>query len=167
MSTGLDRVRERMAEYLTQHGVTARAAWPRGEREGLEGAVVSVSLRGCRTGPSGFQDYLGERYNQEAGRWEELYGRRTELTFGLDLYAPAQGGGGELQQAFDRMSQAFAAGGPQGLQVQEFSCGETEYDGSGRLLKRQVQAVCSAYLYAVTEPGGAFLDFEIRGETGI
>ena len=167
MSVGLDRARERMAEYLAQHGVKAGAAWPQGEREPLEGASASVSLRGCRAGPSGFQDYLGERYNQEAGRWEELYGRRAELTFGLDLYAPAQGGGAEIQQAFDRISAAFAAGGPQGLEIQEFSCGETSYDRGGRLLKRQVQVVCSAYLYAVAEPGGEFLDFEIRGEAGI
>jgi hypothetical protein len=37
------------------------------------------------------------------------------------------------------------------------------YDPAQRLLKRTAEAVCTAYLYAVTEPGGTFLDFEIRG----
>lgn len=164
MSSGLERIRERMAEYLNKNGVQAVTAWPREERLERADAVAAVSLRGCQAGPSGFQDYLGQRYNQEAERWEELYGRRAALTFGLDLYAPVQGGGEALQRAFDRLSAALAAGGPAGLEVQEFSCGETGYDQSGRLLKRPVQACCAAYLYAVTEPGGLFLDFEIRGE---
>ena len=60
---------------------------------------------------------------------------------------------------------ACAGAGPEGLDIREFSCGETGYDRDSRLLKRPAQAVCTACLYAVTEPGGAFLDFEVRGES--
>ena len=45
MSVGMDAIRERMAEYLQEHGVAAVAAWPLEERRALEGPVVAVSLR--------------------------------------------------------------------------------------------------------------------------
>ena len=163
MSTGLEAIRERMADYLTARGVRAVTAWPGEARpEQLEPAVV-VSLRGCRVGPAGFQDYLGERYDEQTGLWEELYGRKAELTFGLDLYAPERETGEELQKAFDTLAAALTAGGPEGLAGLEFSCGETQYDSRSRRLKRPVQAVCQAYLYAAARSGELFLDFELRG----
>lgn len=163
MSTGLENLRNRLADYLLEQGVNARTAWPEGERLEVEQPVVVVSLRGCQSGPAGFQDYLGERYNEETGLWEELYGRKAELTFGLDLYAPARCGEGEMQDAFDGLAAALTLGAPDGMAVMEYSCGETEYDSRARLRKRTVQAVCGAYLCAVAQPGEAFLDFELRG----
>lgn len=163
MSTGLELARERMTEYLQGQGVQAVTAWPGEDRLAYPGAVAVVSVRKCQAGPSGFQDYLGERYDQDSGQWQELYGRRVSITFGLDLYAGARNGAADIQSAFDRLAQVLQQGGPDGLAVQELSCGETEYDSAGRLLCRKVEAVCSAYLYAVTQTDGAFLDFEIRG----
>ena len=163
MSTGLEAIRERMADYLTARGVRAVTAWPGEARpEQLEPAVV-VSLRGCRVGPAGFQDYLGERYDEQTGLWEELYGRKAKLTFGLDLYAPAREDGMELQTAFDTLAAALMEDGPRGLEVLEFSCGETEYDSQARLLKRPAQAVCQIWLYSIPQSGELFLDFELRG----
>ena len=52
----------------------------------------------------------------------------------------------------------------EGFSLQEFSSGETAYDEGSRLLRKPAQGVCTVCLYAVAEPGGAFLDFEIRGE---
>ena len=163
MSRGLDVIRERMTQYLQEQNINAITAWPREERLKQGDAVVVLSLRKCQSGPAGFQDYLGELFNEESGRWEELYGKRVRLTFGLDLYADAKAGESAIQAGFDALTGALQEGGPEGLTIQELSCGETSYDGAGRLLKRAVEAECTAYLYAVTEPGGAFLDFEIRG----
>ena len=70
-----------------------------------------------------------------------------------------------MQAALDQLAGACAGAGPEGLDIRELSCGETGYDRDSRLLKRPAQAVCTACLYAVTEPGGAFLDFEVRGES--
>ena len=163
MSVGLQAIREQMAQYLNGQGVPAFAAWPGEERLGREEPVVVVSLRSCRAGPAGFQDYLGERYDQETGLWQERYGRRARLTFGLDLYAPKQGSGQQVQEAFDRMAGALLTGGPAGLAVEEFSCGETGYDPESRRLKRPAQAVCTAILYETVRAGGEFVDFELRG----
>ena len=165
MSGGLENIREQMVDYLKERGVQAFAAWPAGERPVQEGALVVVSLRGCQAGPAGFQHYLGERYDKEREQWVEVYGQKVQFTFGLDLYAPPKLGEGAMQAALDQLAGACAGAGPEGLDIREFSCGETGYDRDSRLLKRPAQAVCTACLYAVTEPGGAFLDFEVRGES--
>lgn len=164
MSGGLERLRERMAEYLQAHGAAAAAAWPAEERARLTQPVTIVSLRGCRLEPAGFQSYLGERYDGERGQWVELYGQRAQLTLALDVYAPASLGEAGLQRALAAVAEACAAGGPEGLTIQTCTWGETEYDAQARLLKRRGEAVCAAHLLAEAEPGGAFLDFIIRGE---
>lgn len=61
MSDGMDKIRERMADYLNAQGVTAVTAWPAEERLRREGAVAAVTLRACQAGPAGFQSYLGEQ----------------------------------------------------------------------------------------------------------
>lgn len=163
MSAGLERIRQAMADYLNAQGVAAAAAWPMEPRVEQGQPVVVVSLRGCQAGPSGFQDYLGERYNQQTGLWEERYGRRAKLTFGLDIYAPESGDGQAVQETFDQLAGALILGGPEGMQLEEFSCGQTAYDQGLRRLKRPVEAVCGTYLCATAQPGGEFTDFELRG----
>lgn len=162
MSAGLERICQVMADYLKQQGVEAVTAWPMTGRKG-QGPVAAVTLRGCQVGPGGFQDYLGERYDDQAGVWEERYGRRAKLIFGLDLYAGEKGDGRQLQQAFDGLAGALLLGGPEGLQVEEFSGGETEYDPDSRRLRQRAQAVCTAYLSRVVKTDGEFVDFELRG----
>ena len=163
MSAGMEQIRAQMAEHLNSHGVVAVTAWPDSGRTEEDRVVAVVSLRGCQVGPAGFQNYLGERYDQETGLWQERYGRRARLTFGLDLYAPKQGSGQQVQEAFDRMAGALLTGGPAGLAVEEFSCGETGYDPESRRLKRPAQAVCTAILYETVRAGVEFVDFELRG----
>lgn len=160
---GMERVRERMAEYLRQRGVEAETAWSDQPRTEKQSPVTVVSLRSCEAGAAGFQDYLGERYNEETGLWEELYGKRAELTLGLDLYAGRGTDGAELQRAFDALTDALAQGGPAGMEVRSFSCGETEYDQRAGRMKRSAQAVCEVWLYAAVWPEGEFLEFEVRG----
>ena len=156
----LDSVREELAELLRQRGVDALCAWPDSQRVRKNGAVAAVSLRQCEGGPAGFRDYLGERYNRESGQWEELYGRKVRLVFGLDLYAPR---GALAQSALDRLTEALCRGGPAGLSITELSAGEMTFDGTLRLFRLPVEAACTATLYAVAEEGGAFVDFEVRG----
>ncbi len=160
----LDRVRERMAECLRQAGVDAVCAWPEETRTRRETVTTAVSLRACEGGPGGFQDYLGERWNESTGHWEELYGKKARLVFGLDLYAPRGAGAEAAGAAFDRMADALRRNGPEGLRVLELSCGETKYDRETGLFHCPVQAVCEGYLYAVADEGGAFLDFIVRGD---
>lgn len=160
-------IRERMADYLQEQGIDAQCAYPEMRRARRDGVVTAVSLRACQGGPEGFRDYLGERYDQESGQWQELYGRKIVLTFGLDLYAPQGCGAAGIQETFDRMAEALQREGPPGLTLQELSCGETEFDHGAGLYHRTVEAVCRGYLYAVAQEGGTFLDFIVRGESRI
>lgn len=159
---GLDTIRECMTRFLREQGVAALTAWPDGERPGLHGAAA-VAVRKCEGGPSGFQDYLGERFDPDSGTWEELYGKQLTVTFGLDLYGGQTGGAAACQAAFDTMAAAFQRGGPEGLRVLSFSQGEVRYDKELGLFHCPVEAVCICFLYAVADEGGQFLDFEIKG----
>lgn len=163
MSTGLKNVRRDMADFLNSRGIFAVTAFPAALRQEREEPVAVVSLRGCRAVSAGFQNYLGDRFDQETGRWEERYGRMAELTFGLDLYAPERGDGEALQIAFDALAGALLLGGPEGLDLKELSCGQTVRDVEHRRLKRPVEAVFAACLSASADAGGAFTDFELRG----
>lgn len=160
----LDVIRERMAEHLRGAGIDAVCAWPEEARTRRDGPVAAVSLRACEGGPGGFQDYLGERYNAETGHWEELYGKKARLVFGLDLYGPKNGGAAAIGRGFDAVAEALRRDGPAGLKVLELSCGETEYDREAGLFHCPAEAVCECRLYAVADEGGAFLDFIVRGD---
>lgn len=163
MSVGLEKISRKLAGYLSGRGVPAVTAFPAAPRKEEARPVAVVSLRGCKAAGSGFQNYLGERYEEETGRWEERYGHQAELTFGLDLYAPERGDGEALQKAFDTLAGALLLDGPEGMELKELSCGETVRDGESRRLKRPVEAVFTLYLSAVVDAGGAFTDFELRG----
>ena len=131
-----------MADYLTARGAAAMTAWTGRERERLTRPTAVVSVRKCQVGPAGFQDYLGERFDRDSGQWTELYGRKAELTLGLDLYAPEETEGAAMETALFRLARALVRGGPEGVSIREFSCGETEHDSKARLLRRSVRAVC-------------------------
>lgn len=163
MSAGLEKIRQTVADYLCDHGVPAVTAFPACLRQEREEPVAVVSLRKCRVGPAGFQNYLGEEFDEETGRWIERYGRRAELTFGLDLYGPEKGDGEAVQAAFDALAGALLPGGPEGMDLVELSCGQTVRDGERRRLRRPVEAVFTAYLSAASDGGSAFTDFELRG----
>lgn len=163
--SGLDQVREILAEYLSGQGVNAVTAWSEQPRSEADGAVCAVSLRKGQAVGVGFCDYLGERYDTERGRGVELYGKRVRLTFGLDLYAPAGAEAGEraIRAAFDTLAGALRGGGPSGLKLEEFSCGETEFLETEGSYRCPVEAAYQAFLYAVADEGGSFLDFEVKG----
>ena len=127
MSGGLEQIREGLTAHLNGKGIRAVPAWSGTARTFPGGPVAAVSLRGCRWGPAGFQDYLGERYDPEAGRWEELYGRRVKLTFGLDLYGERAQGDQALQAAFDSLAGALHREGPPGMRLLELSIWEDGY----------------------------------------
>ena len=162
--TGLDKIRESMTEFLVTQGLTAITAWPAEEKKRWDEPVVAVSVRACDGGPGGFQDYLGERYDEASGSWQELYGRKVRVVFGLDVYAPGESGAGGCQAAFDHLAGALSGAGPDGLRVKEISRGEVRFDQALGLFVCPAEAVCEAYLYAMAEEGGAFLDFVVKGE---
>ncbi len=158
---GLQELRGALAGFLREHGLEAVTAWGPERRPRAGGPVAAVSLRGFESGPPGFQDYLGERYDEAKGGWEELYGKRVELTFGLDVYAASAQG---VQAGLDILQEALGEKGPAGLYPVGLTVGETAFQsGSGRYCC-PVQARFWVWAVAVSREDGAFLDFEVRGE---
>lgn len=160
---GLEELRREMAEFLNGQGVCAVTAWENGPRAKREGAVAVVSIRACTGGPAGFQDYLGERLDEESGRWEEWYGRKAEITFGLDIWAPRMGGEEVCAAHFSRMAQVLTLGGPEGVRLREISCGETVFDETEGMFRCPAKAVGLVFLRARADESGMFTDFTVKG----
>lgn len=125
--------------------------------------AVVVTVRSCEAAQGGFAYYLGERYNEETARWEELYGRRLELELGLDVYAPEQSGQGQVQGLLEKLTAALTLEQPEGLRVEKLVCGELVWDQKQRRLHQEVTAKCTAWLCAAAPEETVFLDFELRG----
>ena len=152
-----------VCRWLTERDIPAREGWSGEVRPAAEEVVVLVSVREYTARCAGFEHYLGERYNEETAAWEELYGRKVELTLGLDLYAPEREKEENLQKLAQRLAGVLTLEAPEGLQVEQITCGSTQWDEKQRRLKREMSARCTAWLRAVCAGEQEFLDFELRG----
>ena len=152
-----------VCRWLTERGIPAREGWSGQARNAPGEAFVLVSVREYAACNAGFEHYLGERYNEETAAWEELYGRKVELTLGMDLYARERENEGALQELAQKVAGALTLETPEGLQIGRITCGETQWSEKQRCLKREMSAACTAWLRAVCSEGGEFLDFELRG----
>ena len=152
-----------VATWLTGRDIPARAGWSGGERERMSAPFVLVTLRRCDALSGGFQEYLGELYNEDIGAWEEFYGKKLELELGLDLCAPETASEDQIQPMTEKLVQLLTLEQPEGLRVGEITCGGIEWDKDQRCLRQEITAKCTAWLRAVCADSGEFLDFELRG----
>lgn len=160
--TGAGELSAALARWLEENGVNAVTAWPEEKRRRPGGALAAVSLRALESGPAGYQDYLGERFDEASGIWKELYGRKMTLTFGLDLYAATAR---EVSAALERLGELLSRGGPGGMTPVGFSAGETAYQDESRRYFCPVQAKFQVWAAATAREEASFLDFEIKGES--
>lgn len=159
---GTEELVTALAGYLEKGGLRAVTAWSGNPRQRPGKAVAAISLRALESEGAGFQNYLGERYDAERGQWEERYGRRMKLTFGLDL---SGAGAEDVRKGLDTLRDLLDQGGPEGMEIQEISAGETAYEEGARRYVCPVRAVIWAWAVVTAwEDGTAFLDFEVRGE---
>lgn len=152
-----------VCRWLTERGIPAVEGWVQEPRAEAGEPVVVVTVREYTAQSAGFEHYLGERYNEATAAWEELYGRKVELTLGLDLYAAQRESEGSMQMLAQRLAGVLTLEAPDGLQVGNVTCGKTEWDTGQRRLKREMSACCTAWLQAVCTEESEFLDFELRG----
>ncbi len=152
-----------LARWFQERELPVHAGWTGEHRASVTGATAVVTVQRYEARSAGLGDYLGERYNGETGRWEEVYGRAVSATLGLDLYATERGSEGELQQLLEGLVGVLTLEPPAGLLVGDITCGETRWDEEQRCLKREVRAACTLWLQAVQAETGEFLDFELRG----
>lgn len=163
MIGALNAVRQSVVELLREYGLYAVTAMERSERRHWNGPTAAVSLNRVVCASGGFRDYLGLRHNEETGCEDELYGRAVELTLGLDLYAPRDGGESACQQALGIMAEALTCRGAGGLSVQELQSGAVEFLERDGLYRMPVKCICKGWLVAATDSSGSFVDFEVKG----
>ena len=152
-----------LARWLEQRDIPALAGWSGEAHPRVERPTVVVTAREYEAGTGGFFHYLGERYNEDTAAWEECYGRKLRVSLGLDIYWPETGREKDSQQLLEKLVQVLTLERPEGLGVEQVTCGETLWEEEKRLLKREVTVKCTAWLVAQADADGEFLDFELRG----
>ena len=163
MTGALNLLRQSVVELLGEYGLYAVTAMEPDSRKRWDGPVAAVSLNRVVCAAGGFRDYLGLRDNTDTGGQDELYGRAVELTLGLDLYAPRDGGESACQQALGVMAEALTCRGAGGLSVQELYTEPVEFLERDGLSHLPVRCLCKGWLVAAVDSSGAFVDFEVKG----
>lgn len=163
MTGALNLLRQSAVELLREQGLHAVAAMEPDSRRRWDGPVAAVSLSKMVCAPGGFRDYLGMRDNADTGNQEELYGRAVEITLGLDVYAPREGGESACQQGVCLMAEALTCHGVGGLTVEEFETGAVEFLERDGLYHLTARCLCRGWMVAAVDSSGAFVDFEVKG----
>jgi hypothetical protein len=152
-----------MADHLTAQGISAQAAWQTEWAKVQREPLAVVQVKKLEAAPGGFQNYLGQRYDQEAGTWREIYGQRAKVTFLLDLYSPQERGEEGCRELLDQAAGALQTGSPAGLALESWTMEATEYDEKRGLFRGKLSAKCQGALAAETSEEGAFLGFTVKG----
>jgi hypothetical protein len=160
--TTLTALSEAMAAHLTDQGIPAQAAWAKTKAAQTEPLVV-VQVKKLEATPGGFQNYLGQKYDEETECWRELYGQRAKVTFALDLYSPQETGEEGCRTLLDQAAGALQTGSPAGLALESWTMEGTEYDEKTGLFRGKMSAKCQGALTAETDEDGAFLTFTVKG----
>ena len=163
MTATLTTLREGMTAFLVGQGIRAVSAWPETERQVRFAPLAVVQMQRVEVEPLGFQNYLGQSYDRESGRWVERYGQRLSVTFGLDLYSPERSGEEGCRHLLDQVAAAFQSGGPVGLAVERWSMEEPLFEAESGMFRGRLSAICRGTLEAHTDEEGAFLGFVVKG----
>lgn len=161
--TAISLLQEQLITFFQTAGLSAMAAFPSTERFRWESPLLVVSVKEFSLREPGLGSYLGERWNKETKRVEEVYGQWVTIRFSLELYGPKKGGVATLSETVDRVCSLVLDGTALGCSVLEWKFGEIEYDRSCDMLKRQGSLICEGLLYALRAEDGSFTDFEVKG----
>ena len=161
----LDTILDEIVAALKAAGVCAFRAFPETAEALPAGGGVSVAVEAYRVSGSGMGDYLGTRAASGGQGEKELFGRRLELTLGLDVFAPFGGtaGAAACDRAADALRLALAAL-PAGVKLLEMDCGEVSADEALGAYRCRCEAKCVAFLVAETDgEAPEFTDFKLKG----
>ena len=161
----LDVILDTVVSTLKGAGVTAFRAFPETAENLPAAGGVSVEAETYKVSGAGLGDYLGTRAANGGKAEKELFGKRLELTLGLEVFAPFGGAGGATVcgQAADNLHEALAAL-PVGLKVLEMDCGEVSADEELNAYRCRCTAKCLAFLVAETDgEAPEFTDFKLKG----
>lgn len=163
----LKQLQTQLVELLSRNGLQSMAAWPKESRVGTDNPVVLVALEKMSCAPAGLQDYLGQQLQEATGQWQELYGRKVQLSLTMDILALPEVGAQACTQVMDLVVRCFQTEKPVGLNVKELTGEEVVYDEKEGLLKLRCRLKCEGWLCTAGDEAGTFLDFTLRGDVNV
>jgi len=145
-------------------GLKTTAAFPAGGKKRCAVPVAAVGVRAGEGVPSGFAEYMGERFDEASGACFEVYGKRLELTICADVYSPKEDGYGAAGcLAAVGLVLAALPNLPSGVKIRKFTCGETQFDAKTELFLCRTELLCTCFLYADRTGDSELLDFTLKG----
>lgn len=138
--------------------------YPPEYKKRYDAPVLCVGLKNGAGALSGFAEYLGEKFDPETNGYNEIYGKRIDLTFGLHIFSPKADAYGALGclAVFAEVAGALS-NLPSGLKVREIVCGETKFDLEVNMFHCEIELFCTACMYAVKKEDTEYLDFVLKG----
>lgn len=162
--TDLAMLRESMTEFLTEQGLRALSAWPQEARTARTAPLILVRLGQAEAGAAGFDQYLGQRYDQPTRTWTEAYGCALEVTYVLTLYSPEETGEVGCRDLLEQVAALFLRGRPGGLPVTGWSMGETAFHRESGMYRGDLRVRCRAVLTQEDSGDQVFRGFDVKGE---
>ena len=157
----LTQVRDAVVSALQKGGVTALPAFPAGRAKQYSGPVATAGVGAAEGKTLGFCNYLGQRYDEEAGTEVELYGKQLDAVISVDLRAQSAAA---CEQGCETTAEVLLGSLPEGIRPGELEwealCWEKE---TGMFLRRGRLRCQAVFLAQAKEDGTAFLDFLLKG----
>lgn len=161
----LESVISIVCQTLSDGGVSAVISQnPFGGKKRHNSPIVTVGLKAGAAVSCGFAEYLGTRYDPNADKYNEIYGKKMDVSLGLSLWSPKTENFGHEKCLilFSQVADALKCL-PASLKVKELSCSETHYDAITEMFCCEAELKLSAFLTAESTDDSQFLDFKLKG----
>lgn len=161
----LDSVIAIVCQCLADGGASAVISQnPFGGKKKHVKPIITVGLKAGSAVSCGFAEYLGLRYDSVTDIYNELYGKKIDLSLCLAMWSPknSENGHEKCLMLFSQVVDALKCL-PEALKVRELSCGETVYDPTADMFRCDAELKLSAFLTAECSDDSQFLDFKLKG----
>lgn len=157
----LAQVRRAVIDALNNGGVTAVETFPADRAKRWPKAVAAVAVGAAEGKATGFCNYLGEVYDQEAGTVLELYGKQLEGDITVELRAERAA---DCEAGTEKAADVLLGKLPSGIRPGELRWEAITWEKTTGMFLRRGALRCQAVFTArADEEGETFLDFILKG----
>lgn len=157
---GLNQVRDAVIAAIKNAGVAAVPAYE-GREKRYDGPVAAVDVAAAEGKPVGLCGYLGEVFDETAGKTREVYGLQMEVTVSVEVRAIAASG---CEAAMETAAETLMHGLPAGIKTGAMAWSGLSWDKeSAMFLRRGTLTGRAAFIAEDRTETGEFLDFILKG----
>ena len=157
----MTQIRDAVIRSLQKAGLQAMAAFPAERMKDYGKAVATVDVGAVEGGALGFCNYLGEAYDPEKRKVQEIYGKVLDAEILVDV----RGRQAALcQSGCETAADVLLGGLPGGIRCGELAWEGLKWEKETEMFLRRGKLGCQAVFVArSSEDGEAFLDFQLKG----